>query len=58
MRPFELFVERTLKDFESTLRKRDMTESARKTCLSCANEFAVFLLHGAKEPPPKSGAGA
>lgn len=53
MRPFERFVERTLKDFEMTLRQRNMSEAARKTCLSCANEFAVFLLHGSTEAPPE-----
>jgi hypothetical protein len=41
MRPFEQFVEKTLKDFETRLKTRDMTESARRACMTCAKEFAA-----------------
>jgi hypothetical protein len=46
MRPFEQFVEKSLGDFEETLKARDMTESDRRSCLTCAKEFAVYLMEG------------
>ena len=46
MRPFEQFVEKTLEDFEDTLKARDMPESDRRTCMTCAKEFAVYLMEG------------
>ena len=46
MRPFEQFVEKSLEDFEQTLKTRDMTESDRRSCMTCAKEFAVYLMEG------------
>ena len=46
MRPFEQFVEQSLEDFEQTLKTRDMTESDRRSCMTCAKEFAVYLMEG------------
>jgi hypothetical protein len=54
MRPFEKFVEKTLEDFEETLKTRDMTESARRSCMACAKEFAVYLLEGDASRPKSS----
>ena len=51
MRPFERFVEKTLEDFEDTLRARDMTESDRRSCMTCAKEFAVYLMEGSGPRP-------
>jgi len=46
MRPFEQFVEKSLADFEEALKARDMTESDRRSCMTCAKEFAVYLMGG------------
>ena len=46
MRPFEQFVEKSLEDFEEALKARDMTESDRRSCMTCAKEFAVYLMEG------------
>jgi hypothetical protein len=46
MRPFEQFVAKSLEDFEETLKTRDMTESDRRSCMTCAKEFAVYLMEG------------
>jgi len=54
MRPFEEFVEKTLQEFENSLKARDMTESARRSCLTCAKEFAVYLMEGDSCRPHKS----
>ena len=55
MRPFEQFVEQTLEDFEAKLKARAMTESARRSCMTCAKEFAVYLMEGdASRPNIKS----
>ena len=55
MRPFEQFVEKSLEDFEQTLKARDMTESDRRSCMMCAKEFAAYLMEGngprAGQPP-------
>jgi hypothetical protein len=61
MRPFEQFVEKSLADFEEALKARDMTESDRRSCMTCAKEFAVYLMGGdarrAADPPrPRSSA--
>ena len=54
MRPFEQFVAKSLEDFEETLKTRDMTESDRRSCMTCAKEFAVYLLEGdATRTPPR-----
>jgi hypothetical protein len=56
MRPFEQFVERSLEDFEQTLKARDMKESDRRSCMMCAKEFAVYLMEGDEPravPPPR-----
>ena len=53
MRPFEQFVEKTLEDFEHTLKARDMPESERRTCMTCAKEFAVYLMEGDPSRPSK-----
>ena len=60
MRPFEEFVEKTLEDFEHALKARDMTESDRRSCMTCAKEFAVYLMegdpaHDSKPPRPRKG---
>jgi hypothetical protein len=55
MRPFEQFVEKTLEDFEIRLKTRDMTESARRACMTCAKEFAAYLMEGdSARPRPSS----
>jgi hypothetical protein len=54
MRPFEEFVEKTLEDFEVKLKARDMTESARRSCMTCAKEFAVYLMEGDSSRPKPS----
>jgi hypothetical protein len=47
MRPFEQFVEKTLEDFEGKLKaRRDMSDGDRRACLTCAKEFAVYLMEG------------
>ena len=46
MRPFEQFVEKSLEDFEETLKARDMSEGDRRSCMTCAKEFAVYLMEG------------
>lgn len=51
MRPFEKFVEKTLEDFEDKLKTRDMTENARRSCMTCAKEFAVYLMEGDASRP-------
>ena len=61
MRPFEQFVEKTLEAFELALKARDMTESDRRSCMTCAKEFAVYLMEGdpaheSKPPRPRKGA--
>ena len=53
MRPFEQFVEKSLEDFEQALKTRDMTESERRTCMTCAKEFAVYLMEGDATRPGK-----
>jgi len=46
MRPFEQFVAKSLEDFES--------ESDRRSCMTCAREFAVYLMEGeATRTPPR-----
>lgn len=54
MRPFEQFVEKTLEDFEDRLKTRGMTESARRSCMTCAKEFAAYLLEGDSARPKTS----
>jgi len=51
MRPFEQFVAKTLEDFEDRLKARDMTESARRSCMTCAKEFAAYLMEGDSSRP-------
>ena len=54
MRPFEQFVEKSLEDFEEALKARDMTESDRRSCMTCAKEFAVYLMGGDTTRPGAS----
>jgi hypothetical protein len=39
-------VEKSLEDFEDTLKARDMSEGDRRSCMTCAKEFAVYLMEG------------
>jgi len=54
MRPFEQFVAKSLEDFEEALKARDMTESDRRSCMTCAKEFAVYLMEGDASRPGKA----
>jgi hypothetical protein len=54
MRPFEQFVAKSLEDFEEALKARDMTEGDRRSCMTCAKEFAVYLMEGDASRPGKA----
>ncbi len=54
MRPFEQFVAKSLEDFEEALKARDMTESDRRSCMTCAKELAVYLMEGDACRPGKA----